>query len=214
MSNAKVEINELTKTFGNLVVIHNITVTFSDNKINGIVGRNGSGKSVLMRLISGLYKPSKGTIIVDGKVVGKNVEYPDAMGILIETPGFLPFYSGYRNLKVLADINGKLSTTEIKNVMRTVGLEPDLKRHVAKYSMGMKQRLGIAQAIMESPKLLMLDEPFNGLDKNGVIEMRKLLLSLRKEGRVILLASHNQQDIDELCDTVYEIEQGMLTLIR
>ena len=171
-----IDINNIDLTIGKTNILKNITVSFDEGKIHGLIGRNGSGKTMLMKCICGFIKPTGGEITVDGKRVGKDVDFPKNMGIIIETPGFIPYYSGYKNLKLLAGLNNKISKQEIKKSMEQVGLDPDLKRHVKKYSLGMRQRLGLAQAIMENPKILILDEPFNGLDKDGVADMRKYLL--------------------------------------
>ena len=138
------------------------------------------------------------------------IENEEEMGMIIETPGFIPYYSGIKNLQLLASIQNKIKTPEIKKIMKTVGLNPDMKRIVKKYSLEMRQRLGLAQAIMENPEILILDEPFNGLDKEGVTDMRKYLLELRAEGKTILLSSHSSEDIELLCDEVYEMEHGRL----
>ena len=146
--------------------------------------------------------------------MGKDVDFPKDMGIIIETPGFIPYYSGYKNLKLLAGLNNKIGKDEIRNSMRQVGLDPELKRHVRKYSLGMRQRLGLAQAIMENPKILILDEPFNGLDKDGVKEMREYLLSYKEQGKTILICSHSAEDISVLCDTVHEMDKGVIEGVR
>ena len=154
------------------------------------------------------------SVTVDGKQVGKDVDFPKDMGIIIETPGFIPYYSGYKNLKLLAGLNNKIGKDEIKSSMKQVGLDPELKRHVRKYSLGMRQRLGLAQAIMENPKILILDEPFNGLDKDGVKEMREYLLSYKEQGKTILICSHSAEDISVLCDTVHEMDKGVIEGVR
>ena len=146
--------------------------------------------------------------------MGKDCDFPQSMGVIIETPGFIPYYSGYKNLKLLAELRGKIGGGEIKNTMHRVGLDPELKRPVRKYSLGMRQRLGLAQAIMENPDLLILDEPMNGLDKEGVADMRQYLLELKSQGKTILIASHSAEDIDALCDTVYEMDKGKLQKVR
>lgn len=151
---------------------------------------------------------------MQGKQVGRDMDFPPDMGIIIETPGFLPGISGTKNLELLAALNKRIALKEIAEAIRRVGLDPELKKPVGKYSLGMRQRLGIAQAIMEDPGLLILDEPLNGLDKHGVKEMRNLIRCLKDEGKTILLASHNQGDIDELCDTVCEMDAGKMTMIR
>ena len=209
-----IDINNIDLTIGKTNILKNITVSFDEGKIHGRIGRNGSGKTMLMKCICGFIKPTGGEITVDGKRVGKDVDFPKNMGIIIETPGFIPYYSGYKNLKLLAGLNNKISKQEIKKSMEQVGLDPDLKRHVKKYSLGMRQRLGLAQAIMENPKILILDEPFNGLDKDGVADMRKYLLELKERGKTILIASHSSEDIEILYDTVCEMDKGVLTKIK
>lgn len=205
-----IDINNVNLTIGKTNILKNITVSFDEGKIHGLIGRNGSGKTMLMKCICGFIKPTGGEIMVDGKRVGKEVDFPKNMGIIIETPGFIPYYSGYKNLKLLAGLNNKISKQEIQKSMEQVGLDPALKRHVKKYSLGMRQRLGLAQAIMENPKILILDEPFNGLDKDGVADMRRYLLEFKGQGKTILIASHSSEDISVLCDTVSEMDKGVL----
>ena len=195
-------------------ILRDISVHFERGKIHGLIGRNGSGKTMLMKCICGFVKPTSGEISVDGKRIGKDCDFPKNTGIIIETPGFIPYYSGYKNLKLLADLRGKISREDIRKTMEKVGLNPDLKRHVRKYSLGMRQRLGLAQAIMENPDLLILDEPMNGLDKDGVADMREYLLDLKSQGKTILIASHSAEDIEVLCDTVCEMDKGRLEKIR
>ena len=195
-------------------ILKDISVHFERGKIHGLIGRNGSGKTMLMKCICGFVKPTSGEITVDGMRIGKDCDFPKNAGIIIETPGFIPYYSGYKNLKLLADLRGKISREDIRKTMEKVGLNPDLKRHVRKYSLGMRQRLGLAQAIMENPDLLILDEPMNGLDKDGVADMREYLLALKEQGKTILIASHSAEDIDILCDTVCEIDKGRLEKVR
>lgn len=195
-------------------ILQGVSVSFEKGRIHGLVGRNGSGKTMLMKCICGFVKPTSGEIIVSGKRIGKDCDFPDNTGIIIETPGFIPYYSGYKNLKLLADLHGKITKDNIRKTMEQVGLNPDLKRHIRKYSLGMRQRLGLAQAIMENPDLLILDEPMNGLDKDGVSDMRQYLLSLKEQGKTILIASHSAEDIDILCDTVCEMDKGKLEKVR
>ena len=206
-----VAIEGVTKRFGEDLVLKKVDLILERGKVYGIVGNNGSGKTVLMKCICGFLPPTAGTIRVFGKRIGVNRDFPESLGLIIETPGFLTNQTGIQNLKILADLNRKIGETEIRQVLKKVGLDPDMKKPVGKYSLGMRQRLGIAQAIMEDPKFLILDEPFNGLDKNGVAEIRSLLLELKKEGKTILLASHNEEDIRILCDRVYEMDGGVLT---
>lgn len=209
-----IEIKNLVKTFGNVTVLNNISVNFEQGKIHGLIGRNGSGKTMLMKCICGFVPVSSGEIYVSGKQIGNDIDTPESMGIIIEAPGFLPEYSAYKNLKFLADIKGKVKKPEIRKAIESVGLDPDSKKHVGKYSLGMKQRLGLAQAIMENPELLILDEPMNGLDKEGVADMRKYLLTLKEQGKTMIIASHSAEDIEVLCDTVCEMEKGVLTKIK
>ncbi len=209
-----IEVNNLDKQFKNQFVLKNINMKFSKGKIYGIIGRNGSGKTVLLKCICGFLKPTTGSVSVNQKVIGQDIDFPQKLGFIIETPGFLTNYSGYKNLKYLASIKKEIDDTATKEAMMLAGLNPEDKKHVGKYSLGMRQRLGIAQAIMEKPDILILDEPMNGLDKNGVQEMRKLFLEMKAEGKLILLTSHNKEDIDVLCDEVYEMDMGSLMRIR
>lgn len=205
-----IKVNNVFLTIKNVSILVDVSADFERSKIHGLIGRNGSGKTMLMKCICGFVKPTKGTITVDGKYIGKDCDFPENTGIVIETPGFIPYYSGYKNLKLLADLQKKITADDIRNTMKTVGLDPELKRHVRKYSLGMRQRLGLAQAIMEDPDLLVLDEPMNGLDKDGVKDMRQYLLKLKEKGKTILIASHSAEDIEVLCDTVCEIDKGVL----
>lgn len=205
-----IEVQNVVKRFRDQVVLKNVSISFEKGQIHGIVGRNGSGKTVLFKCICGLMHPEEGVILVNGKRVGRDVDMPEDIGAIIEAPGFLPNYSGYKNLRFLAYIRRKIGKEEILNVLRTVGLDPESRKHVGKYSLGMRQRLGIAQAIMEDPEILILDEPMNGLDNAGVQDIRALLLELKAQGKTILLASHNHEDIAALCDTVHEMDGGVL----
>ena len=206
----KIELIHVTKKFGQELVLKEVNLTLEQGRVYGIVGNNGSGKTVLMKCICGFVIPTTGLIRVFGSSIGQDVDFPESLGMIIETPGFLTNLTGRKNLEILAGMRRKIGPAEIQQVLEKVGLDPALKKPVANYSLGMRQRLGIAQAIMEDPKLLILDEPFNGLDKHGVGEIRKLLLELKEEGKTILLASHNEEDIRILCDEVYEMDGGVL----
>ncbi len=206
----KIELIHVTKKFGQELVLKEVNLTLEQGRVYGIVGNNGSGKTVLMKCICGFLIPTTGLIQVFGSSIGQDVDFPESLGVIIETPGFLTNLTGRKNLEILAGMRRKIGPAEILQVLEKVGLDPALKKPVANYSLGMRQRLGIAQAIMEDPKLLILDEPFNGLDKHGVGEIRKLLLELKEEGKTILLASHNEEDIRILCDEVYEMDGGVL----
>ncbi|PLR77954.1 multidrug ABC transporter ATP-binding protein [Bacillus sp. V3-13] len=205
-----IEIDNLTKKFGDTTVLDRITLSLEKNKIHGLIGRNGSGKTMLLKCICGFVIPTTGTIKVDGQQIGKDCDVPENVGIIIEAPGFLPNYDGYTNLKFLAAIKNKISKEQILAIIEKVGLDPKSKRHVGKYSLGMRQRLGLAQALMEAPDILILDEPMNGLDNRGVADIRELLLELRDRGKTIILASHGKEDIEILCDTVHELDRGQI----
>lgn len=209
-----IKVNDIFLTIKNVPILVNVNARFEQGQIHGLIGRNGSGKTMLMKCICGFVKPTSGKITVNGKVIGKDCDFPENTGIIIETPGFIPYYSGYKNLKLLADLNKKISKEDIIQTMKRVGLPPELKRHVRKYSLGMRQRLGLAQAIMENPDLLILDEPMNGLDKDGVNDMRQYLLDLKAQRKTIIIASHSAEDISVLCDTVCEMDKGVLTRIK
>ena len=208
-----IKIENVTKTFKENTVLNNVSINFEKGKIHGLIGRNGSGKTVLMKCICGFIPVTSGSITVRNKVICKN-NVPENIGLIIETPGFLPNYSGYRNLKFLADISGKANKNAIIRSIESVGLDPHGKKHVGKYSLGMRQRLGLAQAIMEDPDLLILDEPMNGLDKDGVKDMRDYLLKLKEQGKTMLIASHSAEDIEILFDTVCEMDKGVLTKLK
>lgn len=208
------EVKNVTKKWGNNTVLNSVNLTAECSEIIGIIGHNGSGKTVLMKCICGFITPDSGEITVSGKRVGRDIDIPKNIGLIIETSGFLPNFSGFSNLWQLAKIRGKICKNDVREVMETVGLNPHDKKHVGKYSLGMRQRLGIAQAIMENPDILILDEPMNGLDKNGVNDMRELLLRLKSDGKTMIVASHNSADIDILCDRVFEIEKGNLKQVR
>ena len=214
MDDIAMRVEGVYKRFGTDTVLKDISRSFERGRIHGIVGNNGSGKTVLMKCICGFLIPDGGSITVNGERVGVDVDFPRDMGLIIETPGFLPTVTGMKNLEILASLNKKIGLREIAASMRAAGLDPSMNKPVGKYSLGMRQRLGIAQAIMENPSLLILDEPLNGLDKHGVTEMRQLIKGLKEQGKTILLASHNQGDIDELCDTVCEMDAGVMTIIR
>ena len=203
--NTGIEVNHVYKSFGKEQVLMDVNFSIPPGSIYGVVGNNGSGKTVLMKCICGFMKCDRGKIVVNGRQVGKDVDFPDRLGVIIETPGFIPNLTGYKNLKILAALKGRIGKSDIRETLQRVGLDPDMKKPVSKYSLGMRQRLGIAQAIMEDPKVLVLDEPFNGLDRYGVVEIRALLKDLKADGKSILLASHNAQDIEELCDHVKDL---------
>lgn len=204
-----VKVENVTKYFKQEKVLDNVNLNLETGHIYGIVGKNGAGKTVLFKIIAGFIKPSSGKVIVDGKIIGVDEDFPDSLGLIIETPGFLSQYNAYQNLLYLSNIQNKISKEDIKNSIRMVGLDPDSNKKVGKFSLGMRQRLGIAQAIMENPNLIILDEPMNGLDKKGIEEVKELLLNLKSEGKTILMASHYTEDM-EICDKVFQMEDGKL----
>ncbi len=209
-----IKIQNLYKKYNQNVIIKDLTVHFEKEKIYGLVGPNGCGKTTLMRCICGFTRPTSGTVEVMGKAIGKDCDFAPSTGIIIESPGFLPHYSAKRNLEILAGISGKVEEKRIDEVIRLVGLDEKDKKPVGKYSLGMRQRLGIAQAIMENPQILILDEPFNGLDQEGVAHVHALLQQWKKQGKCILLASHSAYDIQNACDIVYAFQEGNLERIE
>ena len=208
--NHTIEVKNVYKSFKNIEVLHDVSLQADAGSICGIIGRNGSGKTVLFKCICGFLQSDRGEIQIDGKAGGKDKSTLSNLGIIIESPGFLRHYSGYKNLEFLMGLNGKANREKINAVLDLVGLAEQKNKKVGKYSMGMRQRLGIAQAIMEEQNILILDEPMNGLDNQGVEDIRKLLLKLKEKGTAILLASHNQEDIRQLCDFVYEMDSGRI----
>ena len=202
-----IEVKNVSKNFRETRALDNISLDFERGKIHGIIGRNGSGKTVLMKCICGFMTPTAGEVLVNGEKVRPS-KAQENIGLIIETPGFIGGKSGLRNLQYLLRLRGKSDRSTVENAMRAVGLDPENKKPVRKYSLGMRQRLGIAQAIMENPELLILDEPMNGLDNQGVEDMRGLFAELRERGKTILLASHSNEDIRALCDTVCELDHG------
>ena len=205
-----IQLTNISKTFGKQTVLQPLTMGFEEGMIHGIIGRNGSGKTVLMKMILGILQPTTGTVIVGDKRIGKDVDFPESAGAIIETIEFIPYMSAYQNLADIAAMRGNLSKTQIKEVLEMVGLGNVGRKHVSKFSMGMRQRLAIAQAVRESPKLLILDEPMNGMDEKGVEEMRRLILARKAAGTTIILSSHNIEDIRILCDQVYRIDAGVV----
>lgn len=209
-----IRIESLFKQYGKQIVLDNISISLESGMIYGLVGANGCGKTTLMRCICGFTRPTSGKVTVNGKVVGRDVDFAPSTGIIIESPSLLGNFSAKRNLEILSGISNRASKTRIDEVIRMVGLDPDQKKPVGKYSLGMRQRLGIAQAIMENPQILILDEPFNGLDKDGVQDIHELLQQQKAQGKTIILASHSAADIQQACDVVYEMTNGSLHLVN
>ena len=210
MENIIIEVDHVSKRFKETAAISDINLRFESGRIYGLVGHNGSGKTVLLKCICGFLRCDEGEIRVNGRVMGKQLDMLSHAGIIIEDPAFLRGWSGYDNLKFLYMLRNKNDKQYIRSVLEKVGLDPGSRKHVGKYSLGMRQRLAIAQAIMEDPDILILDEPMNGLDRKGISQMRELFLEKKAQGKLILFASHNKEDIDALCDEVYQLESGNL----
>ena len=205
-----IRLDHVYKNYGSTEILKDISLACEKGKIYGFVGYNGSGKTVMFKCICGFFKCTKGAIYIQGKQMGKDIDMLNQAGIIIEEPGFLRKWDGYHNLEFLYTIRNKKDKDHLYAILEKVGLDPKSKKKVEKYSLGMRQRLAIAQAIMEDPDILILDEPMNGLDKDGVAEMRSLFLEMKAAGKTILLASHNREDIETLCDEVYEMDGGRL----
>ena len=213
MKDKNIKVKDVCKYFGKTQVLDHVNMECRQGEITGIIGRNGAGKTVLFKIICGLLSLDSGEILINGIKRERQADVLPSVGIIIEEPAFLKNYSGIKNLEYLYTINNKNNRRYLEKKKEKVGLDPKSKKHVGKYSMGMRQRLAIAQSIMEEPEFLILDEPFNGLDSHGVNEMRELFLELKKRGKVILIASHNSEDINILCDNVYSMESGILKVM-
>ncbi len=206
----KIKITHLSKKIKKAVILDDVNMELESGRIYGLKGKNGSGKTMLMRAICGLITPTSGTVEIDGKILGKDISFPESIGVLIENPSFISNYTGMKNLQVLASIQKRIGDEEIRNTLELVGLDPDDKRTFKKYSLGMKQRLGIAEAIMERPDIVILDEPINALDEAGAAMIREILQNLRDEGKLIILACHDTEELNFLADEIYEIAEGKI----
>lgn len=206
----EVIIDHATKYIKNALILNNVNLSMCGGHIYGFQGPNGSGKTMLMRLVAGLIRPSSGTISVGGKQLGKDIDFPDSIGMLLENPAFLPGYTGFQNLEFLAAVQRKIGEKEIKNALCDVGLLPEDKRKYRKYSLGMKQRLGVAAAIMEKPEVILLDEPTNALDDDGVAQICNLIQRERDRGAVIMLACHDKEVLESLSDEIFTVSDGVI----
>jgi len=206
----EIEVRNLTKKISGNLILDNINIKMTSGKIYGLKGKNGSGKTMLMRAICGLILPTEGEVIIDGQVLGKDISFPNSLGALIESPGFIANYSGFKNLKILSEIQDKIDDNKINEVLTMVGLDPKEKKKFKKYSLGMKQKLGIAAAIMEEPEIIILDEPTNALDESSVISLRKTLQKYRDEGALIIISCHDSEELEFLSDEIFFMENGRL----
>lgn len=205
-----IKLENVSKEIKGRTVLEDISITFQDKKVYGLKGINGSGKTMLMRVISGLIYPTKGNVFIDGKRLGKEMSFPEQMGLLIENPAFLNSYTGLKNLMLLASLNETVKASDIKESLNRVGLDPDDKRKYKKYSLGMKQRLGIAAAIMENPKILILDEPINALDTAGINLFTEIMQEEKKKGTLVILSCHDEMKLREYADVILTMENGKI----
>ncbi|MDE7307796.1 MAG: ATP-binding cassette domain-containing protein [Lachnospiraceae bacterium] len=206
----KIEVKDYTKIIKGITILDNINITFESGKCYGLKGKNGSGKTMLMRAVSGLITATKGAVMIDGETLGKEISFPRSIGVLIENPAFIANYTGYKNLELLACIQNRIGKEEIQKTMEDVGLEPDDKRKYRKYSLGMKQKLGIASAFMEKPDIIILDEPINAIDEAGVIKVKKMIQEAKNRGAVIITACHDAEELQELSDEIIQIAEGRI----
>ncbi len=209
MEQSYIEIKNVTKKINGNLILDNITLNLDRGKVYGIKGKNGSGKTMLFRAICGFIK-TEGSVMVNGKSIGKDGSYPDNIGVLLENPGFLPNYSGFKNLKYLAEINKKINDEDIINILKEVGLDPHEKKSFRKYSLGMKQKLGIAQAVMENPDVVILDEPTNALDEESVKKINSMIRKLKNDNKLVFISNHNRDELEMICDEIYSIENGKI----
>ena len=207
---SEIKIEGLSKSIKGALILDKVSITLASGKIYGLRGKNGSGKTMLMRAMAGLLIPDSGSVIINGKTLHKDISFPESIGILIENPSFLPQYTGIKNLKLLAGLTGNISDDEIRTALERVGLNPEDKRIYRKYSLGMKQKLGIANAIMGEPDIIILDEPINALDEESVKKIKKVLLEIRDKGKLIIIACHDREELEYLSDIIYEIKDGSI----
>lgn len=207
---SEIKIEGLSKSIKGALILDKVSITLTSGKIYGLRGKNGSGKTMLMRAIAGLLIPDTGSVIINGKTLHKDISFPESIGILIENPSFLPQYTGFKNLKLLAGLSGGISDKDIRTALEHVGLDPDDKRTYRKYSLGMKQKLGIANAIMGEPDIIILDEPINALDEESVKKIKKVLLEIRDKDKLIIIACHDREELEFLSDIIYEIKDGSI----
>ena len=204
----KIEVHEYEKVISSNKLLSNINMSLSSGNIYGFQGKNGSGKTMLMRAISGLILPTSGYVEVDGKRIGKDIDFPQDIGVLIENPGFIGSYSGFKNLKLLASLKNKVKDEQICKLMKQLALDPNDEKKYRKYSLGMKQKLGIIAAIMEEPEIIILDEPFNALDEKSCEIVNEMLFKIKANNKIIIIACHDKEELFKIADVVYVIENG------
>lgn len=210
----KIELKNINKSFEDIPIIKNVNLKLEQGNIYGFIGSNGSGKSVLFKMICGLYKPTSGSIIIDDLDITLEDCFIDSMRALIEKPNFISSMSGFENLKLLASIQNKIGEKEILKALEDVNLLNEKDKKYYKYSLGMKQKLGIAQVLMEDPKIIILDEPLNGIEEKTALKIRDLLVMEKEKGKLILIASHIKEDIYGLANIIYKIDDGEIKLIN
>lgn len=207
---SKIVVKNVFKKFNHQVVLNDINLELTSGHIYGLAGINGSGKTVLMKCICGLSTPTQGCVEIDDKKIGKDIDFPESIGVLIETPGFIEHYSALDNMISLASIKNKTGKEEVIALLDRVGLDPYEKKRVKKYSLGMRQKLGIAMSLLDNPDIVILDEPFNALDKKSVINVKNIILQLKEENRLVIISSHDGSLLEEITDKIYEIEEGKI----
>ena len=205
-----IKLTNVSKVIKKAKVLDNINLELTSGKVYGFKGKNGSGKTMLMRVICGLISATEGTVEIDGRILGKDMTFPESVGVLIENPAFIGNYTGFKNLKVLASIQNRIGDEQIRKALEDIGLDPDDKRTYRKYSLGMKQKLGIAAAVMENPDIIILDEPINALDEVSVEKVHDILEEQKKRGAVIIIACHDKEELDQLSDEIIEISDGRI----
>ena len=205
-----IKLTNVSKVIKKAKVLDNINLELTSGKVYGFKGKNGSGKTMLMRVICGLISATEGTVEIDGRILGKDMTFPESVGVLIENPAFIGNYTGFKNLKVLASIQNRIGDEQIRKALEDIGLDPDDKRTYRKYSLGMKQKLGIAAAVMENPDIIILDEPINALDDVSVEKVHDILEEQKKRGAVIIIACHDKEELDQLSDEIIEISDGRI----
>lgn len=206
----KIEIENYCKVIKGVTILDNIDLVLESGKCYGLKGKNGSGKTMLMRAISGLINPTDGRVIIDGEILGKDISFPRSIGILIENPAFIANYTGYKNLELLACIQNRIGKEDIRQTMNAVGLDPDDKRKYRKYSLGMKQKLGIASAFMEHPDIIILDEPINAIDESGVTRVKTMIADAKRRGAILITACHDAEELNDLSDEIIQISEGRI----